>query len=243
MKFTEPNLLNTSGGSKAFALNRRDLIKFGAAGALAITALGCKKYVISDAAQTENNPGNRIDFAAPNDIGLLNYLYALEQLEAAFYLKVCESFPADFTDLQKTYFNELKLHEQTHVAYFASIIGNQAAIGQLDFDLSSVNFSSKISVLATAQSFEDLGVAAYNGALEKTNLVSSIITFSQIATVEARHAGWVRNQVVTRSSVSLDQLTSLGANATQATDVSLPPAMVLQQVMKYIKTKLEILNA
>lgn len=241
MNLTEPNI-HSLNGSKSHQIHRRDLLKIVAVGAFSLTAIGCKKNILSDTANPEINPGNRIDFAAVNDIGLLNYIYALEQLEAAFYIKACETLPADFTDLQKVYFNELKLHEQTHEQYLASIIGIQAAIGKLEFDFSSIDFSSKTAVLLTAQTFEDLGVAAYNGALERAGGITAISILSQIATVEARHAAWARNQVSDRSAISLDQLSSLGANATQATDVSLVPSAVLQEASKYIKTKLEIVN-
>lgn len=242
MNLTESNI-HSLDGPKSHQIHRRDLFKIVAVGAFSLAAIGCKKNILTDSNNPEVNPGNRIDLAATNDLGILNYIYALEQLEAAFYIKACESFPVDFTDVQKVYFNELKLHEQTHVDYLASIIGIQAAIGKLEFNFSSIDFSSKTAVLLTAQTFEDLGVAAYNGALERAGGITAISILSQIATVEARHAAWARNQVADGSSISLDLLVQLGANASQATDVSLSPVAVLQEASKYIKTKLEIVNA
>ncbi|WP_017259816.1 ferritin-like domain-containing protein [Pedobacter arcticus] len=224
-------------------IHRRNFLKIGAVGTLSVVALGCKKNGLIQNTVHETNPGNVINFAANYDIGLLNYIYALEQLEAAFYIKLTEILSNDFTDLQKVYFNELKLHEQTHAEYYLNVIGIQSAIGKLEFDFSSIDFSSKNAVLLAAQTFEDLGVAAYNGALERVKELSNVLILSQIATVEARHACWLRNQVSDRSGIDLDQLVELGADATHATDVSLAPKVVLQQVSKYIKTKLEILNS
>src|SRR3954466_1246614 len=42
------------------------------------------------------------------DIGLLNYAYALEQLEAAFYIKVVQSFYTGATNDEKTFLTDIR---------------------------------------------------------------------------------------------------------------------------------------
>lgn len=48
------------------------------------------------------------------DFGILNYAYALEQLEAAFYIQVVNSFYAGASDLEKAYLTDIRDHEVAH---------------------------------------------------------------------------------------------------------------------------------
>ncbi|RZL30053.1 MAG: twin-arginine translocation signal domain-containing protein, partial [Pedobacter sp.] len=64
-------------------LQRRSFLRYAGAGAavVALTAAGCRKDRVAIP-----NMGATLDFK--DDVGVLNYAYALEQLEAAFYIKV-----------------------------------------------------------------------------------------------------------------------------------------------------------
>ena len=52
----------------------------------------------------------------------------------------------------------------------------------------AIDFSSRTSVLATAQVFEDLGVSTYNGARQFMQDDSYLVLAGKIVSVEARHA-------------------------------------------------------
>lgn len=220
-------------------LKRRQFLQFAGLSALAMGTIGCKKEKTDGIEAPYVNTDNTIDFK--DDVGLLNYIYALEQLEAAFYTKAAESLPGSFTPTQVLFFNDIKLHEIAHREFFKRILAT-AAIGTLAVDFSSINFADANSVFATAKTFEDLGVAAYNDAVVRCKNDYNLILLSQVATVEARHAAYVRSQVDALGFSDLNELAALGADAANALDVSLAPGKVLEQASKYIKTKLNIIN-
>lgn len=183
--------------------------------------------------------GATLDFK--DDIGVLNYAYALEQLEAAFYIQVATNPPSSFTTAQKNYFQDVQFHEIAHREFFKKVLGT-SAIGSLDVDFSSINFSDGASVLAAAKTFEDLGVAAYNGAGVRLKTDAYLVVAGQIVSVEARHAAWVRDQISNGSFADLSSLTSLGANVSGGLDAALTPDKVLAAASKYIKTKINVIN-
>ncbi|WAC39295.1 ferritin-like domain-containing protein [Pedobacter sp. SL55] len=217
-------------------LQRRAFLQYAGAGvaAMALVAAGCKK---------DRNPdmsfGVTLDFK--DDVGVLNYAYALEQLEAAFYIQVAAAPPAAFTQAQKNYFQDVQFHEIAHREFFKKKLST-AAIGSLDVDFSSIDFTSATSVLAAAKTFEDLGVAAYNGAGVRLKDDANLVVAGQIVSVEARHAAWVRDQISNGSFADLSSLTALGANVTGGLDAALTPDKVLGAASKYIKTRINVIN-
>ncbi len=216
-------------------LQRRSFLQYAGAGAavVALTAAGCKKDRVN------TNMGTTLDFK--DDFGVLNYAYALEQLEAAFYIKVASAPPASFTAVQKSYFQDVQFHEIAHREFFKNALG-PAGIGSLEVDFSSIDFTSASSILAAAQSFEDLGVAAYNGAGVRIKDAKYLVVAGQIVSVEARHAAWVRDQISNGTFADLGTLTALGADNDNGLDGFLTPDKVLAIAGKFIKTKINVIN-
>ncbi|MGH7482622.1 MAG: ferritin-like domain-containing protein [Longimicrobiales bacterium] len=126
------------------------------------------------------------------DIGVLNYAYALEQLEAAFYDHVINNMysGADATEVQ--ILTDIRHHEVSHREFLKRALGS-AAIGAATVDFSAVDFTSRDSVLTTARTFEDLGVSAYNGAGHLLENVDFLVVAGAIVSVEARHASVIRD--------------------------------------------------
>ena len=121
------------------------------------------------------------------DIGILNYAYALEQLEAAFYAAVMQGgYFNNASAEEKTIMGDLEKHERAHKLFFKAALGD-AAIADLEVDFSSIDFNSRTSVLGAAKTFEDLGVAAYN--------VDYLLIAGKIVSVEARHAAAIRDLI------------------------------------------------
>jgi glutamine amidotransferase-like uncharacterized protein len=69
------------------------------------------------------------------------------------------------------------------------------AIGELDVDFSAIDFNSRDSVLNAAKTFEDLGVAAYNGAGQFIESSDYLLIAGKIVSVEARHAAAIRDLI------------------------------------------------
>ena len=126
------------------------------------------------------------------DIGVLNYAYALEQLEAAFYTEVVASPYRGINDYELALLTDIRDHEVTHREFLKGALGGKR-IPDLEVDFSAVNFNSRKSVLTTARTFEDLGVSAYNGAGQLLRNPDFLVAAGRIVSVEARHAAVIRN--------------------------------------------------
>lgn len=218
-------------------LQRRSFLQYAGAGAagIALIAAGCKKR---DRGIPEYE-GVVLDFK--DDFGVLNYAYALEQLEAAFYIQVASAPPSGFSAAEKAYFQDIQFHEIAHREYLKKALST-AAIGSLEVDFSSIDFSSRTSVLGAAMAFEDLGVAAYNGAGVRLTDTNYLLAAGKIVSVEARHASYIRDLVSYGSFADLTTLTALGANNAGGLDAALTPDKVLPIAGKYVKTKINVIN-
>ena len=117
-----------------------------------------------------------------------------------------------------------------------------SAIGSLEVNFSSIDFTSATSVLATAKTFEDLGVAAYNGAGVRLTNTANLVIAGQIVSVEARHAAWVRDQISNGSFADLASLSAFGAVNANGLDGALTPDKVLGLAKPFIKTNINVIN-
>jgi hypothetical protein len=166
------------------------------------------------------------------DTGILNYAYLLEQLEAAFYVKVISSPYANITADEKTILTEIRDHELAHRDFFKAALGN-AAIASVEFDFSSIDFTSRDKVLMTARAYEDLGVSAYNGAGILLDSADFLLLAGKIVSVEARHAAAIRDLLSPNTAAfSGDDVVSTSDGLDQAK----APADVLAVAGTYVKT-------
>ena len=199
------------------------------AGATALVLAGCSKD--SDPIATNNG----ISLGA-GDVGVLNYAYALEQLEAAFYAQVVKTPAADFQAGELAYFTEVAAHELIHRNFFKAAI-NRDAPGKLLQDLTpnftTIDFTKRASVLGTAQAFEDLGVAAYNGAGKLIKTPAYLVIAGQIVSVEARHAAYVRERVAINTFSSSPQIDANGL------DKAMAPMDVIAVAQAFVMEKLD----
>lgn len=132
------------------------------------------------------------------DLGILNYAYVLEQLEAAFYTRVVENgYYPDATAEERLILEDLYKHEVIHREFFKAVLTSlrpaTGVLPDLEFDFSSINFDSRDSVLGTARVLEDTGVAAYNGAGALLENSTYLLLAGKIVSVEARHAAAIRS--------------------------------------------------
>ncbi|AHM62879.1 hypothetical protein D770_23170 [Flammeovirgaceae bacterium 311] len=170
------------------------------------------------------------------DIGVLNYAYALEQLEAAFYTMVVENnFYSGATDNEKRVLEDIYYHEVAHRDFFKAALGT-AAIPGLMVDFSSVDFNSRSSVLGTAKVLENTGVGAYNGAGALLENVNYLLVAGKIVSVEARHAAVISNLIDPRSTAFVDTVDAQGL------DIILTPAEVLAGAGPFIVTEINAEN-
>lgn len=189
--------------------DRRRFLRAAGLGGLALALPGvlaaCGKEVAAPAAlglgsssDVRDNATITLDFAT--DVGVLNYAYALEQLEAAFYVQVIASPYGSMSATERRLLTDVRDHEVVHRDFFAAALGS-AKIPNVTPDFSAINFGRRASVLRTARTFEDLGVAAYNGAAKYLKSERYLIVAGKIVSVEARHASAIRDLLEPRSSL------------------------------------------
>lgn len=217
-------------------LQRRSFLQFAGAGAagMALIAAGCKKDrgIIDNG--NNNGVGVTLDFK--DDFGVLNYAYALEQLEAAFYIQVAATPYANINAAELAYFKDIQFHEIAHREFFKNALGSNA-IGALEVDFSKINFADRTSVLGTAKAFEDLGVSAYNGAGYLIKNATYLTLAGKIVSVEARHAAYIRELISPNSFSNVEVV-----DAVNGLDKSRNPAEVLPIAQTFVKTKINVIN-
>lgn len=214
-------------------LRRRGFLKYtGITTSVAVLALaGCK-----DDDDTMPNEGTDL---GSGDQGILNYAYALEQLEAAFYTTVASNsaFTSIFSETEQTLLKDIRDHEIIHREFLKAALADKA-IGDLEVDFSSIDFTKRDSILAAAKTFEDLGVSAYNGAGNLLTDGSLLLVAGKIVSVEARHAAAIRHLINPKSSdfAGDDIVDSNGLDGAKM------PSEVLTAAAPYIKTRVNGAN-
>ena len=103
-------------------------------------------------------------------------------------------------------------------------------------NFTSVDFTSRDSVLATAKAFEDLGVAAYNGAGKLLTNKAYLLIAGKIVSVEARHAAVIRDLISNGSFADSSAVDSNGL------DKAMMPLAVISAADKYITTNINANN-
>jgi serine-rich repeat adhesion-like glycoprotein len=152
------------------------------------------------------------------DVGILNFALTLEYLESTFYEEAKKRAGAS-GELQSL-IELLADDEQQHVAALTASIkqlgGKPVAEPKFDFP-----YNGTAGFLKLAQTFEDTGVSAYNGAAPSIKSKEVLGAAGSIVQVEARHAAAIRLQ-------------NKEEPAPDAFDPSLEEAQVLKAVEPFI---------
>jgi ferritin-like protein len=129
--------------------------------------------------------------AQGGDVEILNFALTLEYLEAAFYAEGIKrvGLAGDNLALAK----EIRDNEDEHVSALTTAI---KGAGGKPVKAPAVGFgdamASETGFLALAQTFEDTGVSAYNGAGPAISSPEVLGAAGSIVQVEARHAALIR---------------------------------------------------
>lgn len=209
------------------SVNRRNFLRDAGmttvAGALVMA--GCKSTT------DPVTPANAVNLGS-GDVGILNYAYALEQLEAAFYIQVISTPYTGITDAEKSLLTDLRDHEIIHRDFFKAALGANA-IPALEVNFSSIDFTSRASVLGAAKVFEDTGVTAYNGAGKLIKDPNYLLLAGKIVSVEARHAAAIRDLLQPNSAFPAGDDV---VDTVNGLDKAAKPADILAAVQPFIKT-------
>jgi len=234
-----PTITIPDAGMLATPRTRRDILKLLAVGGTLVLLPAALAACADDNGVTQPqtrqpNTGSPliIDFAK-GDIAVLQFAYALEQLEADFYTKVVNAFgSSNLTADDKSVLQDIKYHEVIHREFLKAALGSAN-----DFTVTptypGVNFNDRRSVLTAAKTFEDLGVAAYNGAGQYIKSTDFLTLAGKIVSVEARHAAVISDLLSPKTS----------AFAPTAFDDVFRPSKVASAAQGFIVDKVSLNNA
>jgi hypothetical protein len=127
------------------------------------------------------------------DVDILNFALTLEYLEAAFYTQAVQKvggLSGETKKLATTLRDNETAHVQALTAAIKGLKGKPVAAPGVDFGGA---FSSEKSFLKLAQTFEDTGVSAYNGAAPALKSKKLLAAAGSIVQIEARHAAAIRS--------------------------------------------------
>lgn len=219
--------------------SRRRFLKLGG---LAFAGSSLLLYSCSDDDDAMGPINGEVFDLGSGDLGVLNYAYALEQLEAAFYAKVRGgAYYAGAPAAEKQIMDDLYNHEVIHREFFQRAItaavgaGNENKVApDLEFDFSSVNFGDRMSVLNMAQTLEDTGVGAYNGAGNRLDMELYLLLAGKIVSVEARHAAAIRDLLNANDPTAFAGDDIINENGL---DIVLTPQEVIERANPLITTE------
>jgi len=127
-----------------------------------------------------------------DDVDILNYALTLEYLENEFYVQAAKQVKG-LSKYESDLTKELRDNEAEHVDALAATVkklgGKPASKPTFDFGGA---FASRASYLKTANTLEDTGVSAYNGAAPSIKSTEVLAAAGSIVQIEARHAALIR---------------------------------------------------
>ena len=197
-------------GVEVQGMDRSSFILRGALAAGAVYGLGAVSPFVRQAlAQSDDG-----------DVEILNFALTLEYLEAAFYDRALSDvrLGSDAKELAELLASDEAEHVDALTAAVTDLGGMPAKEPKVEFPL-----SDEAAFLELAQTFEDTGVSAYNGAAPMIESKALLSTAGGIVQVEARHAAAIR--------LLNDELP-----APVAFDKTLDQQQVLKAVKPYVKS-------
>ncbi|HEX7293687.1 MAG TPA: accessory Sec-dependent serine-rich glycoprotein adhesin [Solirubrobacterales bacterium] len=125
------------------------------------------------------------------DIGVLNFALTLEYLESSFYEEAKRRAGAsgELMSLVDLIAKDEAEHVKALKATIGKLGGRPVAEPKFDFP-----YGDTAGFLKLAQTFEDTGVSAYNGAAPRIKSKEVLAAAGSIVQVEARHAAAIRLQ-------------------------------------------------
>ena len=203
-------------------LSRRKFL--GYAGGVAGAALildACKKEEEPTIAESE-----AIDLGT-RDEGILNYLFVLQQIEAAFYIELVANGYSYMTDSERATFTEMRDHEIAHREFLRNYLKGNGTV--VEVDLSSITISDRTSVLENGEFIENIMSGAMIEAGRLLVTPHNVELVAKMASVETRHATTMSNL---RSTGNF-----FGTVDASGTEPGMLPSNVITTMNKFLKTK------
>ncbi len=129
--------------------------------------------------------------AGTNDSGIVQFALTLEVLEATYYREAVKQ--VKLAGEARSVAKDIRDNEIEHVSILTDLVRSLGGTPKTRQNASFGNaYKSEASFLALAQTFEDTGVSAYNGAGPLLQSPDVLEAAGQIVQTEARHAAVIR---------------------------------------------------
>jgi len=174
--------------AESAGFDRSDFLKKGALGAGGILAGGAIFGTFLSSAEAAISSKHR---SKKNDGAILNFALTLEYLEAAFYKQAVANAAYGNSAALKVFAETVAAHEAAHVKFLKGAL-KSAAVRSPTFDFGKA-VTDQATFAATAEVLEDTGVTAYLGQVGNILQIPVLKAAGTIATIEARHAAWIRD--------------------------------------------------
>jgi hypothetical protein len=173
-------------------------------------------------------------YLGSGDQALLNFLYVLEQIEAAFYTQAVSTPYYGISHLEYLALTDLRDQEITHREFLKALLGTNA-VTTIAPDFSAVTFADRASVLKYAAIIEDIVISGINGSARLFTNMSYPFTFAKMTSVEARHSAYFRD-LLTPNSFG-DTVVDI-----QGLDQALSPSVVLANAEAFCHNRFDSSN-
>lgn len=181
----------------ASRLPRRDFLRYAGAtsAAAALLLTGCK----DDATTTDTTPDPNaatVSLGSTTDVALLNLLQASKQITAELYKRIVAAPPAGFFTSEVDLLRNIQTHKAIHRDFLKAAVNSlrtrasdaMYSLADLTFDFSKVTLNTPAGALNALLTLENLTIRTTVGVARYVTREKLLTTFSQIMSVDARHA-------------------------------------------------------
>jgi len=173
-------------------------------------------------------------YLGTGDQALLNFLYIIQQVEAAFYTQAVATPYYNITHLEYLALQDVRDQEITHREFLKTLLAEKA-VTKISPDLSAVTFADRSSTLKYAAIIEDIAVSGLCGSLHLFQNTAYAYTFSKMVSVEARQSAYFRDALAANSFGD----TVIDA---QGRDQAQSPSVVMSGLQAFIHTRFDSSN-
>lgn len=222
-------------------ITRRDfVVRSLAGGVLAvplIAQIGCSDNVVDPTASAV------LDLST--DAGVLNYFYAITQLQADFWNRLSTNRYPGITTAENSAIVAIMTHATNQRNWLTAYQTSGRISDVIVFSFGeTVNFATRSSVFSAALAIEDGASQAYTGGAAYLKSEANILLASKLGSIAARHSATIRdlNDIAaggaSRTSFGGDDI--VGTTGLEAVK---SPNEIIASLQKFMKTTLTVRNA
>ncbi len=223
------------------AISRRDFLTRVAVGG---TVLALPQFIVNACTDVIGNPTESATLDLSTDPGVLNYFYAITQLQSDFWVRAqLNRFPG-ITTAESTAFIFLMGQKTSQRNWLQAYQTVGRVTDVLTFDFSGVDFTNRSTSMAAGITIEDAASEAYAGGIKYLKSADNILLAAKLASISARHSAMLRDfgdlfaGGTTRAAFAGDDIIG-----TTGLEPATSPAEVIATLQKYFKTTLSVSGA